>query len=151
MSQSIQKVNNPEPPKNLPAKDESGRWRPLTSIEQDSIIGNAVKLTQAQAAHAAGIKPKHLNAAFRNNPSFRERWDKAIAEQGSRVANTLINSAEAGDSMSAQFLLKTRFGWREENVATKLSDLERLTKLRDTGGISKEVFDAMADQIAGVS
>lgn len=96
--------------------------KPFIQIDLDKVEAYASRgLTQEQIALALGVSRSTMMRRLRNK-DFKEAYERGKAKGEVAVSNALFDKAVKGNVVACIFILKSRYGWREDqniNVTTQ--------------------------------
>ncbi len=98
----------------MTGKNKGGR--PPIVLDEDQVAqveALGAVLSLEQIADYFGIGRNTFTSITKRQPEVAERYKKGKARAISSVANGLLQRAQAGDTASTIFYLKTQAGWRE--------------------------------------
>ena len=98
------------------------KHKPFIEIDLGKVEEHASHgLTQEQIALALGVSRATMMRRLRNK-DFKEAYERGKAKGEVAVSNALFDKAVKGNVVACIFILKSRYGWREDqniNVTTQ--------------------------------
>ena len=95
----------------------------------------ASTLSKKQVADYFNISDTTLRAIEARQPEVLDAYKRGKAKAINRVANNLIEQAEAGNASAAIFYLKTQAGWKEDKAEDR--DIPPINITLSTDAINK--------------
>ena len=95
----------------------------------------ASTLSKKQVADYFNISDTTLRAIEARQPEVLDAYKRGKAKAINRVANNLIEQAEAGNASAAIFYLKTQAGWKEDKAEDR--DIPPINITISTDAINK--------------